>query len=127
MNNKNFVVNSSSKEMFYDANEGFIKGNIQKNIYDMYKDYIPVEPKVKNEKEALLLFIQKSGFATHDLDLYLDTHPESKDALELRNYYLKQYHDALQRYQEKYGPLTLGFENMKTFSWVQFPWPWEEK
>ena len=43
MNNKNFVVNSSSKEMFYDANEGFIKGNIQKNIYDMYKDYIRIK------------------------------------------------------------------------------------
>jgi len=52
MNNKNYVVNSS-KDMFYDANEGFIKGNMQKSIYDQYKNYTPVEPKVKNEKEAV--------------------------------------------------------------------------
>ncbi len=127
MNNKNFVVNSSNKEMFYDANEALIKGNIQKDIYDNYKNYVPVEPIVRNEKEALLLFIQKSGFARHDLDLYLDTHPDCKHALELRNFYLKQYNDAILRYQEKYGPLCLEKESLKSFCWVKSPWPWEEK
>ena len=52
MNNKNFVVDSSNVNRFYDANEGFIKGNMQKEIYDQYKNYVPVEPKVKSEKEV---------------------------------------------------------------------------
>lgn len=126
MNNKNYVVNSS-KDMFYDANEGFIKGNMQKSIYDQYKNYTPVEPKVKNEKEALLLFIQKCGLAAHDMVLYLDTHPNAKDALDLHEYYTKQYKDALDRYQEKYGPLSVSDTHLTKvpFEWVSSPWPWE--
>ena len=50
MNYQNNVVDSSSQEMFYDANEGFIKGNIEKSIYDPYKNYVPVEPKVNTER-----------------------------------------------------------------------------
>ena len=126
MNNKMSDVNSS-KEMFYDANEGFIKGNIQKDIYDTYKKYVPVEPKVTNEQEALLLFIQKSGFAAHDLGLYLDTHPNAKEALDLRNFYLKQYENALNQYQKQFGALSLSDPNLTTipYQWIKSPWPWE--
>ncbi len=128
MNNKNFVVDSSNVNRFYDANEGFIKGNMQKDIYDQYKNYVPVEPKVKSEKEALLLFIQKSGFAAHDMNLYLDTHPDCKTATELLNYYNKQYEDAIKRYQEKYGPLNVNHTTFTTpFAWSTTSWPWEVK
>lgn len=45
MNYQNNVVDSSSQEMFYDANEGFIKGNIEKSIYDPYKIMFPLNQK----------------------------------------------------------------------------------
>lgn len=129
MNYQNNVIDSSSQEMFYDANEGFIKGNIEKSIYDPYKNYVPVEPKVNTDREALLLFIQKSGFAAHDLGLYLDTHPNAKAALDLRNFYLKQYNNAMNRYQKQFGALGMNDENLNEtpFQWVQSPWPWEGK
>ncbi len=129
MNNQKEMMDSSNQQMFYDANEGFIKGNIEKSIYDPYKNYVPVEPKVNNEREALLLFIQKSGFAAHDLGLYLDTHPNAKAALELRNFYLKEYKNAVDRYQKQFGALFMSDEYLTEtpFQWIQSPWPWEGK
>ena len=43
-----------------------------------------------SEEQQMLLKIQKVGFVVDDLRLYLDTHPEDKEALKL-------YKDALQR------------------------------
>ena len=43
-----------------------------------------------NEEQQMLFKIQKVGFVVDDLRLYLDTHPEDKEALKL-------YKDALQR------------------------------
>lgn len=126
MNNNQNITN---KDFFYNANEGFVKGNLQKNIYDQYKNYIPKEPKVNNEQEALLLFIRKSDFAAHELNLYLDTHPEDQNALNLFNFYTKEYNKAVDKYQEKYGPLCINDDNLtKTpFKWVTGKWPWEGK
>ena len=56
MNNKQYI---SLNEQFYDANEGFKKGNLSKKIYKPYKHYKEKEVIVKNDKEALLLFILK--------------------------------------------------------------------
>ena len=36
-----------------------------------------------HEKQMLLKAIQKYDFALYDLNLYLDTHPHSKEALQL--------------------------------------------
>lgn len=118
---------NSSKNTFYNANEGFIKGNLQIDIYDKYKNYTPVEPKVKDEKEALLLFIQKSGFAAHDLNLYLDTHPNDQHALDLYHFYVKEYDKAVNQYQEKFGPLMVNDMHMSKipFAWINGKWPWE--
>ena len=71
MNNNKIQLDNSKNNLFFNANEAFIKGNINKDSYDQYKNYLPVEPSVTNEQEATLLFIQKSDFATHDLSLYL--------------------------------------------------------
>ena len=124
MNYQNNVVDSSSQEMFYDANEGFIKGNIEKSIYDPYKNYVPVEPKVNTEREALLLFIQKSGFAAHDLGLYLDTHPNDQKALCLHRKYCKELKELKDKYQKVFGPLTINYPCNK-WRWLEEPWPWE--
>ena len=69
------------------------------------------------------------GFAAHDLGLYLDTHPNAKAALDLRNFYLKQYNNAMNRYQKQFGALGMNDENLNEtpFQWVQSPWPWEGK
>ena len=67
------------------------------------------------------------GFACLDLNLYLNTHPEDKSALESFNEYSKQFMTLRDDYQKKYGPLNnFGYSQSKyPWEWNKSPWPWE--
>ena len=79
-----------------------------------------------NERQKLFQFITEAGFAIDDIVLYLDTHPEDKQALEYYDTYKKLYRQAVTEYTKLYGPLTN--ENVNScnrWAWVNEPWPWE--
>lgn len=73
----------------------------------------------------LLERIRSLSFVKAELELYLDTHPKCKVALD----YYYQTVDALTKlvdeYQAKYGPLTaMGTNNTEMWTWASAPWPW---
>ncbi len=73
--------------------------------------------------------IHELGFACVDLNLYLDNHPEDKNAVCLYNSLGQQYREAIRSYEKKYGPL-LNFGHSNTscpFDWVDEPWPWQKE
>lgn len=121
--NKNYP---SSIDLFYDANEGFMKGSLSKRIYTPYKNYKEKPVVVKNEKEAALLFIQKCDFAINDLSLYLDLFDEDQKIVDMLNFYKKEYDTAKKNYLEKYGPLTQ-CQITNTYKWNEEPFPWEKE
>lgn len=80
-----------------------------------------------SKKTSLLNRIQVCDFALKEANLFLDTHPQNKEALD---YFLK--HKALREqayneYVSTYGPLTpLDYSgNGDWSSWTNNPWPWE--
>ena len=78
-------------------------------------------------KAELTKKLQEVGFMLVELNLYLDTHPNDKKALQLYNSYSKQQCELRAEYLKKYGPI-LNFGNQEVddnFSWVNSPWPWE--
>ena len=88
----NQFFNSSSKQDLdlYDPYEGFIRGNMYKNLYDPYKINSPYEIKPMNEQAEMLTYIDALCFACIDLGLYLDVFPNNKDAINLFNKYNSQ-------------------------------------
>ncbi len=78
-----------------------------------------------NERNALMKQIQEYGFAAHEWNLYLDTHPTSKMALEYFNKMSKKAKELKKMYIEKYGPITASdVDNKDEWTWVNDPWPW---
>lgn len=74
----------------------------------------------------LLHFISVVSFQVVDTQLFLNTHPSDKEALQHFNYYLDLRIKALKIYEEKYGPLTIDSANPECYwEWVKHPWPWE--
>ena len=74
----------------------------------------------------LLEKIRQLSFVKSELELYLDTHPRCKVALD----YYYQTVDALTKYtdeyQAKYAPLTaMGNTSIEEWTWVKEPWPWQ--
>ena len=118
---------SSRVDSFFNPNEGFAKGNMQANIYKPYKLTNPSLPPVNDDRERLLLEVQKYGFAMWDLNLYLNTHPMNRNVMMLFDQYRTSYRKAVNDYENRYGPLHL--ENVNTNSgsweWNKSPWPWE--
>ena len=65
-------------------------------------------------------------FAIDELGLYLVTHANDQEVLQLYWSYIKLAEEGREKYQKLYGPL------MKTdltpedgFSWIKDPWPWD--
>ena len=80
-------------------------------------------------KEVLLRKRQALNLIAVDLQLFLDTHPGNKEALEDYRQVTKQYQKLREDYEYEYGPLT-NFGYMTSFdqySWVNDPWPWEQR
>ncbi|OGO83144.1 MAG: spore coat protein CotJB [Clostridiales bacterium GWD2_32_19] len=77
--------------------------------------------------EDLLLEIQKFEFATVDLNLFLDTHPDNQRALNDYNMYTVELSKLKKEYRLKFGPLANfgSAPSMSPWQWVETPWPWE--
>ena len=136
INNLNFPQNmmqnnqtQQSNNTLYGPYEGYIKGNLFKNLYEEYKDYQPAKLLPKSEEEEALLNLNQMQFAMHEANLYLDVYPNDRGALELFNQYRMQADEYTKKYESKYGPLELTSNSLNTFPWAwdNSPWPWEKK
>ena len=106
----------------YEARKGLVRGTLFPGLDLPFMGMVnhkekPVTP--KSELQAL-------GFAVQELALYLDTHPEDREALELYRKYQQMLHKCSMEYSENRGPLNHGMPvNDKNYSWLDDPWPWE--
>lgn len=126
LNNQNTMNNNTSNEL-YGPYEGFIKGNLFRNLYEPYHNYSPSNMVITNEQEEALLNLNQLEFATHELNLYLDVYPNDTNMINEFSKLSKQYKMVLDSYEQKYGPLFVRSDaNYKTpWSWNKEPWPWE--
>ena len=73
--------------------------------------------------------IQIIDFVLNDTALYLDTHPNCKEALEYYNKYLEMRKSAVKEYVNLFGPLEQTDADMcgGAWKWAEGPWPWEKR
>lgn len=81
-----------------------------------------------NQKEGAvtpIAALQVMAFVLQELALYLDTHREDVEALEMYREYQRRYREAEEAYTEAYGPLNHLTPVTGPYSWLDDPWPWE--
>ena len=81
-----------------------------------------------NEQEKMLHDINLLSFVVVELNLYLDTHPDDRNAMEYFNHYNRMTNQAKKEYSAKYGPLTISCADTSECSdwkWALSPMPWE--
>ena len=81
----------------------------------------------KNEKPVTpLTELQTVAFAIQELALYLDTHRNDREALEVYRSYQQMYQQCREQYEIKYGPLNHKMpDHCEEYRWLDDPWPWE--
>lgn len=127
-NNPNKMPNQSNimSQKLLPPYEGYIRGNLYSNLYDPYKNYQPAKLIPNNEQAELLLNVNQTTFAAHDIKLYLDVNPNDTNMINLYNQYQKMASDAIKAYESKYGPILADTKSAtNNFSWEAYSWPWE--
>ena len=78
-----------------------------------------------NERERLLRKLSSYDFASQELHIYLDTHPDDTDTDdELRRFEEKA--DRIRKeYTSKFGPLSPDSKSGNRWAWISDPWPWD--
>ncbi len=105
----------------YEAARGIIRGTMYPGLD------LPFMGRVNDRELAVtpLSQLQVLAFALQDLALYLDTHRDDQEALEVYRAYQEIYHKGMMEYNER-SPLTHTMPtNNKDYAWLDDPWPWE--
>lgn len=106
----------------YEARLGLVRGTMYPGLDLPFMGMVnknPLKPSAMSELQAL-------AFAIQELALYLDTHREDAEALELYRKYQQMHHEMKKEYVRKHGPLChddLTANN--DYAWLSDPWPWE--
>lgn len=105
----------------YEAAKGLIRGTLFPGLDLPFMGMVNTKEKNVTPKTQL----QALGFAIQELALYLDTHRDDTEALELYQSYQRIYHDCMMRYTKECGPLNHGTPTEGPYAWLDDPWPWE--
>lgn len=106
----------------YEASKGIIRGTLYPGLDLPFMGMVNKKPL----PASALSDLQALAFAIQELALYLDTHRQDEEALELYRRYQQLYKSHETEYEKKYGPLTNRTPvHGKEYSWLDDPWPWE--
>lgn len=82
---------------------------------------------MKNRSQ-LMQTIRKYDFALYDLALYLDTHTQCRDAMQLYQKYRTLRQAAVEEYIRRFGPINhMQSGCQEQWDWVKGPYPWEKE
>ena len=106
----------------YEARKGLIKGTLYPGLELPFMGMV----NQKEKQVTLTTELQALGFAVQELALYLDTHRDDKEALEVYQEYQKMYNHCKEEFLKNHGPMNHFQEiNADKYNWLNDPWPWE--
>ena len=117
-----FVPFQAENPTRYEARKGLVRGTLYPGLD------LPFLGMVNQKEKPItpLSELQVLGFAIQELALYLDTHPEDREALKVYQDYQKMYNHYRTEYLKKRGPLNHSQETgSEQYMWLDDPWPWE--
>ncbi|MFI3206926.1 MAG: spore coat protein CotJB [Clostridia bacterium] len=78
-----------------------------------------------SDKQAQKRKIDAYKFASWELHLFLDSHPENCEAARKQSEYQKMITKLTKEYESQYGSLAETSDNSSRYEWINSPWPWE--
>ena len=119
-----FVPMQEEDPQRYNNREALQRGTLFPGLDLPFKAAIQANSKLNN---TALVELMALDFAIDELGLYLTTHPEDQEALQLYWSYIKLAQEGREKYQKLYGPLLqTDLTPDQGFVWLNDPWPWEK-
>lgn len=83
-----------------------------------------------NEK-TLRRKIDAIDFAILETELYLDTHPNDRSAMQMLHEYRTRRKNEISNYEARFGKYIVTAKDVDTsadrWDWINSPWPWERQ
>lgn len=76
-------------------------------------------------RDELLQKITALDFYMIDLNLYLNTHPNDAEAINLYNRVGRDARTLREEYEKMYGMLSPNTTSKVPWQWIENPWPWQ--
>lgn len=106
----------------YEARKGMVRGTLFPGLDLPFMGMVNQKEKPVTPMSEL----QALHFAIQELALYLDTHRDDRDALDLYRNYQQMYERCMEEYKKKHGPLNhMRASASEFYDWLDDPWPWE--
>ena len=106
----------------YEARKGLVRGTLYPGLELPFMGMVNQKEKQVTPTSEL----QALGFAVQELALYLDTHRDDTEALEIYREYQRMYNHCREEFLKKHGPLNHFHEDSSDkYNWLNDPWPWE--
>lgn len=116
-----YVPFQSSASPAYDTMEALARGTLFPGVDLPFMGMVNKTQEITPQTEMMALC-----FVTHELALYLDTHPDDSEAFNMYQSFLTLKREAVERYVKLCGPVTHGdMLGMERYSWLDEPWPWD--
>ena len=107
----------------YGRAEALQTGTLFPGLNLPFKAAIQAQTKLANTAMVELMALD---FAIKELNLYLDTHPNDQEVLELYWSYIKLAKEGREKYEKMYGPLmSTSLTPEDGYVWLNNPWPWD--
>ena len=116
-----YVPYQQENPPMYEARKGLVRGTLFPGLDLPFMGLI----NQKEQSVTPLTELQTMAFAINELALYLDTHAQDKEALDLYRAYQNMYAEGRRKYEMEYGPLNHMSVSGEHYRWLDDPWPWE--
>ena len=118
-----FVPTQEPNPVRYSRIEALKTGTLFPGLDLPFKAAIQEKTKLTN---TALVELMALDFALQELGLYLTTHAEDQEVLQLYWSYVKLAKEGREKYQKLYGPLLqTDLTPEDGYAWLKDPWPWD--
>lgn len=118
-----YIPMQDSNPVRYSRMEALETGTLFPGLNLPFKAAIQAKTKMANTALAELMALD---FAIDELGLYLTTHAQDQEVLQLYWSYVKLGKEGREKYQKMYGPLLqTDLTPEDGYAWLKDPWPWD--
>ena len=118
-----YVAEQGHNPVRYSRMEALETGTLFPGLHLPFKAAIQARTQLNN---TALVELMALDFAIQELGLYLTTHAEDQEALQLYWTYIQMSKEGRETYQRLYGPLLqTDLTPEEGYIWLNDPWPWD--
>ena len=118
-----YIPNQNNNPQRYEQRQALQQGTLFPGLDLPFREEMAARCPAAN---TALVELMALDFAIDELGLYLVTHADDKEVLQLYWSYIKLAKEGREKYQKLYGPLLqTDLTPEDGYAWLKDPWPWE--